>query len=206
VPVAIRAVIFDVGGVLEITPRTGWEQRWAMRLGLDVAQLRECVDPIWRQGDIGTLDLPEIERQTAASLKLDGFALRALMDDLWTEYIGTLNEPLARYFGSLRTRYRTGILSNSFVGAREREEAVYGFEEMCDAVVYSHEEGVKKPERRIYEIVCERLGVQATEAIFLDDVPACVEGARQVGMSAITFVDNEQAIAEIQDRLTGRLS
>jgi epoxide hydrolase-like predicted phosphatase len=196
-----RAVIFDIGGVLEITPPTRWEQRWATRLGLDVAQFRDRVDPIWCQGDIGTLDLPEIEKRTAEALKLDELALCALMNDLWTEYLGTLNEPLTRYFASLRPRYRTGLLSNSFVGARERERAAYGFEEICDVVVYSHEEGVKKPERRVYEIVCERLGVQPREAIFLDDLAACVEGARQVGMTAIMFVNNDQAISEIQDRL-----
>ena len=198
---AIRAAVFDIGGVLEIAPRTGWDRRWATRLGLDAAQLRERLGPIWSCGDIGTLDLPEIERRTAELLGLDEPGLRALMSDLWTEYLGTLNQPLARYFASLRPRYRTGILSNSFVGAREREQAAYGFEDMCDVVVYSHEEGVKKPEPRFYGIVCERLGVEPQETIFLDDVQACVEGARQVGMTAITFVDNDQAIAELESRL-----
>jgi epoxide hydrolase-like predicted phosphatase len=112
-----------------------------------------------------------------------------------------LNERLARYFAGVRPRFRTAILSNSFVGARERERAAYGFEDMCDLIVYSHEEGTKKPELRFYEIACERLGVSPHEALFLDDFPACVEGAQRAGMTAITFIDNEQAIAELDAQL-----
>ncbi len=123
------------------------------------------------------------------------------MDDAWAEYVGTLNEDLATYFAGLRPRYKTGILSNSFVGAREREQAAYGFEDMCDVVVYSHEEGWLKPDPRIYRVVCERLGVPPHDAVFVDDAPACVEGARRVGMTAITFVDNAQTIAELEDHL-----
>ena len=195
------AVIFDVGGVLKLNPSTGWEERWASQLGISVPHLLDRVGPIWREGDIGALTLPEIERQTATVLGLAESRARALMDDRWAEYLGRLNEPLARYFAQLRPRYRTGILSNSFVGAREREQALYGFEQICDVVVYSHEEGLRKPDRRFYEIVCERLGVQQSDAIFLDDTQACVEGARRVGMTAIRFLGNEQAIAEIQSAL-----
>ncbi len=196
-----KAVIFDIGGVLEITPRTGWQQHWATRLGLDQASFDSRLEPIWRMGDIGALSLAEVERRTAEALRLDGPTLRALMDDHWTEYLGTLNDGIARYFARLRPQYRTGILSNSFVGAREREQAAYGFEDMCDVVVYSHEEGVKKPDSRIYEIVCRRLDVAPCESIFLDDVRACVEGARRVGMTAIAFGDNEQAVGALERQL-----
>lgn len=194
------AVVFDIGGVLEHNPRTGWEAGWAARLGLDAGELVNRLRPIWSQGDVGALTLAEIERQTAAVLELDPPGLRGLMDDHWAEYLGTLNEALARYFVQLRPRFRTGILSNSFVGAREREQLAYGFAEMCDAVIYSHEEGIKKPDRRVYEVACARLRVAPTEAIFLDDLQVCVDGARRAGMTAIRFVDNEQAMAELERR------
>ena len=54
---------------------------------------------------------------------------------------GTLNRELADYFVSLRRGCKTGILSNSFVGAREREQEAHRFAQMCDVIVYSHEEG-----------------------------------------------------------------
>jgi putative hydrolase of the HAD superfamily len=98
----------------------------------------------------------------------------------------------------LRGRFRTGILSNSFVGAREREQERYGFGDACDYIVYSHEVGMRKPERRIYELTCEKLGVEPHEMIFLDDVEECVAGAREVGIHGIVYRDNAQAIADVE--------
>jgi putative hydrolase of the HAD superfamily len=191
----VKAVIFDIGGVLEINPRTGWQQRWAARLGLEPEALIRRLEPVWSRGDVGEVTLAEVEQQVAHLLGHE--YVSAFMGDVWAEYLGTLNDELARYFAGLRPRYRTGIISNSFVGAREREQAAYGFEDMCDVVVYSHEEGMKKPDRRIYEIACQKLGVEPAEAIFLDDTPVAVEGAERAGMTAIRFIDNTQVIAEL---------
>ncbi len=138
------------------------------------------------------------------ALELDEASRAAFMNDVWSEYLGTLNEDLAAYFARLRPRYKTGILSNSFVGARKREQAAYGFEDMCDVIVYSHEAGVLKPDLRFYGLICERLRVHPDETVFLDDSSACVEGARALGMTAVKFMDNEQAIHELEAHLNGR--
>ncbi|MFZ0041928.1 MAG: HAD family phosphatase [Solirubrobacteraceae bacterium] len=194
----IRAVIFDIGGVLEATPSTGWEERWAAKLGLSGAEFEERLAVIWKSGATGTATLREIEQRIGESLGLDQTQLRAFMDDVWTEYLGTLDVELAAYFTGLRPQYRTGILSNSFVGAREREQSAYGLEDMCDVIVYSHEEGLMKPDPRFYQIVCDRLEVAPDEAVFLDDVAACVQGALTLGMKAVRFLDTRQAIADVQ--------
>jgi hypothetical protein len=69
------------------------------------------------------------------------------MADIWREYLGTANKELIDYARRLRPRYRTGILSNSFVGARQREQAAYGFEDLVDEIVYSYEVGMSSPIR-----------------------------------------------------------
>jgi putative hydrolase of the HAD superfamily len=199
--VLIRGVIFDIGGVLEMTPATGWQDRWSADLGLGRAELEARLEPLFLAGATGRTDLREIERQIGEALGLDERAASRLMDDLWAEYLGTLNLELAAYFRRLRPRYRTAILSNSFVGAREREHALYGFADMCDLVIYSHEEGLLTPDSRFYLIACARLGLPPESCVFLDDVPACVAGARAVGMHGITFIDNAQAIAELDQLL-----
>jgi putative hydrolase of the HAD superfamily len=124
------------------------------------------------------------------------------MADIWREYLGTPNTELIDYARRLRLRYRTGILSNSFVGAREREQAAYGFEDLVDEIVYSHEAGMSKPDPRIYALVCARLDVRAEETVFLDDADRCVVGAREAGIHAIQYQDNAHAIAEIEKLLT----
>jgi HAD superfamily hydrolase (TIGR01549 family) len=201
---AIEAVLFDIGGVLERTPRTGWEQRWAIELGLSIEEFERRLAPIGRPGSLGETTLEASERAIAHAFGLDRPSLRRFMDNLWEEYLGTLDEELTAYFASLRggrVRYRTGIVSNSFVGAREREQALYGFEDLCDTIVYSHEAGCMKPDPRIYEIACERLGVSPDRALFLDDVPANVDGALAVGIEGVLFVDTQQAIGELRTRL-----
>lgn len=94
-------------------------------------------------------------------------------------------------------------MSNSFVGAREREQAAYGFGDLVDEIVYSHEAGMNKPDPRICALACARLEVLPEQAVFLDDVEACVAGARAFGLHAIRYRDNAQAIAEIEKLLTG---
>ena len=186
-----------------MNPATGCPERWAVRLGLSEDELAQRIARLWSGGDIGSVTLAEIERRTADGLDLDDGDLLELMNDAWAEYLGSLNRPLAEYFRRLRPSFKTGILSNSFVGAREREQDAYGFEDICDAIVYSHEVGHLKPEPTPYRIVCERLGVGPADVLFVDDVQANVAGARAMGMRAITFLHTRQAISEIEAQLSG---
>jgi epoxide hydrolase-like predicted phosphatase len=194
----IRAVVFDIGGVLEITPRTGWGERWETRLHLQPGELDARLMDVWRSGTLGTISEEEVKERIGEIMGIDQGQVEALMADLWEEYLGELNIELAAYFASLRPRYQTALLSNSFVGARRIEQELYHFAEMCDLLIYSHEEGVAKPERRIFELTCERLGVQPAEMIFLDNVEENVAAARAYGIQAILFEDTRAAIAAIQ--------
>ncbi len=129
---------------------------------------------------------------------MDAAQTDAFMRDFWDVYMGEPNTELIAYFKGLRPRYRTALLSNSFVGARREEEARFGFAAMTDLIVYSHEEGMSKPDPRIYERAWQRLGVQPQEMIFLDDVEPNILAARECGIHGILFQNNAQAIAEIE--------
>jgi epoxide hydrolase-like predicted phosphatase len=201
---AVRAVVFDIGGVLEITPDLGVTQLWEARLGLPAGQLDARMGDVWAAGSIGTITENDVHRELTGRLGLAGEQLSAFLADLWRQYLGSANTELIGYARQLRPRYRTGIVSNSFVGAREREQAAYGFGELVDEVVYSHEAGMAKPDPRIYALVCTRLGVQPGETVFLDDAERCVAGARDAGLHAILYHDNGQAIAAIEELLAAR--
>jgi HAD superfamily hydrolase (TIGR01509 family) len=71
-----------------------------------------------------------------------------------------------------------------------------------DEIVYSHEAGMSKPDPRIYALACARLDVSPQEMVFLDDSDVCVAGAREAGLHAICYRDNEQAIGEIEALLS----
>ncbi len=202
--VAIRAVVFDIGGVLEITPDLEVNRRWEARLGLLTGEMDERMRDIWMGGSIGTITLDDVHQAIMGRLDLDEQQLAEYMSDLWRQYLGTANPELIEYARQLRPRYRTGILSNSFVGAREREQTAYGFEDLVDEIVYSHEVGMSKPEPGIYALVCARLNVRPWEMVFLDDSDMCVAGAREEGIHAIHYRDNGQAIEKIDKLITAQ--
>jgi HAD superfamily hydrolase (TIGR01509 family) len=69
---------------------------------------------------------------------------------------------------------------------------------MADVVVYSYEVGNEKPDQRIYQLACERLGVDPREVVMVDDVEANVVAARDVGMRAVLFQTTAQAITDVE--------
>ncbi|MEU3206198.1 HAD family phosphatase [Streptomyces cyaneofuscatus] len=193
----VACVILDIGGVLELTPDTGWVQRWEEQLDLAPGTVDERLRDVWEAGSVGSIGEPEVREQVAARLALDAVRLEAFMGDLWAEYLGTPNEELMAYLRGIRRRCRLGILSNSFVGARERETALYHFDELVEQIVYSHEIGINKPDPRAFEAACAALGVRPEDGLFVDDVVINVEAARALGMQAHLYEDNARTIARI---------
>ena len=197
----VRAIVFDIGGVLEIDPDIGVAAKWEAALGLGPGGLGGKLGHLWAAGSVGQMTLMEVHQGIRDALGVDEDTVEAMMSDIWTQYLGTLNSPLYEYFRALRPRFVTGILSNSFVGAREREQALYGFEDACDLIIYSHEVGMSKPDERIFHLTWTRLGVKPEELVFVDDHPPNIEAARALGIAAVHFRDNVQAINEIEKHI-----
>ncbi|BBA99618.1 hypothetical protein RVR_6317 [Actinacidiphila reveromycinica] len=201
---ATACLVLDIGGVLELTPRTGWDLAWDRRLGLPAGTVDQRLAPVWRAGEVGAVTEPEVRTAVGTALGLDADRTEAFLADLWTEYLGVPNTELIAYLEEIRGRCTLGILSNSFVGAREREEERYGFASLVggpDAVVYSHEIGLSKPDPRAFTLTCERLGARPADCLFVDDLPANVEAAEAVGMSAVLHTDNATTLKRIAAHL-----
>ncbi|HEU5382702.1 MAG TPA: HAD family phosphatase [Ktedonobacteraceae bacterium] len=199
---AIRAVVFDIGGVLELdvieTVDIGLDARWEQRLGLEAGELEQRMASIWRAGSLGECTEEHVHQEMERRLGMGQEQIQEYMREMWDWYCGRLNVPMADFLRSLRPRYQTAILSNSFVGARREEQQRYHFEEMCDLIIYTHEEGIAKPDPRIYELACVRLGVRPEQMLFLDDSQQNIVAARALGIHAIHCRETEQAIADVQ--------
>lgn len=192
---AIRAIILDIGGVLEHTPDLGTDARWEPEFGPGWVHR---VGPVFRAGEIGGITLDEVHEQAAAALGVPQARFEAYMDDVWVEYLGTYNAEMADYWRARRAEgYTTAIISNSFVGAREREEEAYRFSELTDLIVYSHEVGMRKPDPAIYELCLDRLGLPPEETVFVDNVEENCAAARALGMAAVLFQDTAQAVRDL---------
>jgi putative hydrolase of the HAD superfamily len=70
---------------------------------------------------------------------------------------------------------------------------------MFDAVIESSRVGVRKPDRRFYELACEELGIEPTDAVFLDDLGVNLKPARDMGMITIKVTDPAVALAELAE-------
>ena len=197
----IRAVVWDIGGVLEITGPMDFLRTWDARLGLAPDEIGTKLADMWTAGTVGGVTEAVLRQTACERLGIDPGQVDLMMADFWAQYLGVGNDELIGYVRGLRPRFRTGVLSNSFVGARERENETYGFESLFDDLVYSHEVGFTKPDARIYELTCARHGVEPAEMIFVDDVEANVRAARRLGIHAVRYEDNAQVIAEIENTL-----
>jgi epoxide hydrolase-like predicted phosphatase len=198
--VVIRAAAFDIGGVLErIAPPDQWLGRWQERLGLDQAEFRAALTSIDPDGLITTGGLSEAQyrRRYTAALGLSPGQADLFMADLWDWYCGELDQELTRYAASLRPRYATAILSNSADGARREEQARYGFAGMFDTIIYSHEAGMAKPDRRIYALLCGQLDVAPGEVVFVDDMPENVDAASAFGIHGVLHRSTPESIDAI---------
>jgi HAD superfamily hydrolase (TIGR01509 family) len=197
---AIRAVAFDIGDVLErIDPIQRFTGPWRDRLGMSEPDFEAALATVDDHvTHVGGLSEAQLARQYAAALGLSAAQTAEFMADMWDWYCGELDTGLVRFAASLRPRFRTGILSNSVDGARREEQARYQFEQLVDIIVYSHEAGVAKPDPRAFLLLCDGLGVQPGELVFLDDVPGHIDAACELGIHGIVHVSTPDSIAAVE--------
>ena len=101
----------------------------------------------------------------------------------------------------MRPLYTTALLSNALSNLRAFLTQEWKIADAFDLIVVSAEEHLLKPDPAIYRLALNRLGVVATEAVFIDDMAANVEGAQQVGMQGIQFRSRQQALGELKELL-----
>lgn len=198
----IRAVVFDIGSVLEVIDDAVFPGPAERRLGLAPGTIVAGLSALPGNAMLGEVTMEQVGDEWQRMLDLDAGEVHELVEDYWRWYVGTLDRPLLDWFAAQRPARRTGILSNSGPGARERERP-HGFEQVTDDIVYSHEVGLAKPDPAAYELTTRRLSVAPHEVLFLDDVEANVEAARAFGWHAVLHVDTATSIGEMERILAG---
>jgi putative hydrolase of the HAD superfamily len=97
---------------------------------------------------------------------------------------------------------RMALLTNNVREWEPLWRAKLPVDEIFETVVDSAFVGMRKPDPAIYELTLERLdGIAAAECLFIDDTEVNCVAARDLGMSAVHFLDTEQAIAEVRSAL-----
>lgn len=193
----IKALIFDVGGVLVRTVDRSRRAILEAELGLPKGQTDETVfnSAMGQAAQRGEVTSQALWHWVAADLGLDKQGLGHFRHEFWGG--DRLNEELVALIRSLRPRYQTAIISNFMDELRESLTVEYPIIDAFDLVVISAEEKVMKPDSLIFQRTIERLGRQPEECVFVDDFAHNVEGARAVGMYAIHYTPKTDMQAEL---------
>ena len=197
----IKAIIWDMGGVLLRTENLQPRINLAKKLGVSYSFLNELVfsSPTSFQAEAGLIPKSAHWQIVADTLKLPDVEI----DDFFTEWFSgdRCDVALVGYIKQLRLNFKTALLSNVWDGMRGIIERNYGFLDAFDQVVFSYEVNLVKPDPRIFLLMLERLGVIASEAVFIDDFEKNILGARSVGICSFLFENSEQIRTDIEKKL-----
>lgn len=198
----IRAVIWDMGGVILRTEDPAPRLRLAQRLGIARADLERIVfeSESAQLAQRGLITAEAHWLNLARQLNLPPEELEAFERAFWSG--DRVDQKLVQYIRSLRPRHQTALLSNAWSSTR-RLLGSYPepFLDVFDEVIFSAEVKLAKPDPEIYHLMLNRLGVPAHQAVFVDDFVENVEGARAAGLHAILFKSASQTVDALKPLL-----
>lgn len=196
----IKAVTFDLGGVIVRTQDRSPREELGRALGKTYAEMDLAVfenqssfeaslgyiteDQHWRNV-VQNLDLPESE-----------------IDRVRTAFFAgdRIDWEIVDFLRALRPAHKTGLISNAWSGLRPWMVS-QEFDDAFDALAISAELHIAKPAPEIYHHALRELGVDPSEAVFVDDMPRNVEACRALGMHGVQFHSTAQALAEVRELL-----
>lgn len=197
----VQAIIFDFGGVLVRTEDRKPRTVLAERLGMTYDELSALIfdSPSAIQAMRGEISALEHWDEVRKSLDLDAEGIEWVSTEFWAG--DALDENLVNVLRGLRPRYTTVLLSNAWDDLRPMIEEEWKIDDAFDRLVISAEIGMVKPDLQIYQWVIAEMGVDASQAVFVDDFIQNIEGANAAGMKTIHFQSPDQALQELRSLL-----
>jgi putative hydrolase of the HAD superfamily len=199
------ALILDFGGVLT-TDLWHSVRAFTRREGLPEATLLDLmghdpqIHPLYLGLERGDISQTEFEARLAAAA---GIAPERLLARMCADL--RPDEAMLAAVAALRAGgVRIGILSNSWGSGYFSPYEGYDLDHRADAVVYSDQVRLRKPEPAIFEMMLELLSVTARDSVFIDDVPANLPPAEAMGITVIHHTNTRATLAELQ-RIFGDL-
>jgi putative hydrolase of the HAD superfamily len=204
---AVEAVIWDFGGVFTSSPFEAFN-RFEAAHGLPKDLIRRVNathpdDNAWalferNEVDAAGFDAKFLEESTALGHPVAGRDVLPLLS-------GELRPRMVAALKACKARFKVGCITNNVVsmhspGQDEGQRAAGAMGQVMplfDAIIESSKAGVRKPDPRIYLMMCELLAVEPGSCVYLDDLGINCKPAAALGMRAIKVVDVDQTLAEL---------
>jgi putative hydrolase of the HAD superfamily len=209
---ALEAIIWDFGGVFTTSPFEAFN-RYEAEHGLPKDFIRgiNAENPdtnAWARFERTEISPAEFDEAFAAEARAKGHDVPGR--DVIALLHGDLRPEMVRALEICKTRFKTGCITNNVKPAEGgefweeggRKVTVHPVMEMFDHVIESYKVGIRKPDPRIYEMMCTALGVAPAACAYLDDLGINCKPARALGMSTIKVLTAAQAISDLE-QMTG---
>ena len=206
-PAEVKAVVWDFGGVFTTSPFDAFN-RYERERGLpaDIIRRINSVNPdtnAWARIERSEVDAAAFDRLFAEEAKQLGHAIPG--KDVLALLSGDLRPRVVDAFKACKARFKVGCITNNaptgkgagMSSSSEKARQIAEVFALFDHVIESSKAGVRKPDPRIYQMMCEALGVQPSQCVYLDDLGINLKPARDMGMATIKVVSEDQLLADL---------
>jgi putative hydrolase of the HAD superfamily len=201
-------IIFDFGGVITSSPFEAFNRMEAEQgLPHDLVRRINSANPdsnAWARFERAEVNAAEFDALFAAEASALGHVLRGA--DVLSCLSGDIRPRMVTALDALKANgFRLGCITNNvpagkgagMAGTVAKARAISAIMARFDHVIESSKVGVRKPDPRIYQMMCAALGVDATHCVYLDDLGINCKPAAALGMAAIKVVDGDQALTDL---------
>ena len=203
----VVAVIWDFGGVFTTSPFDAFN-RYERERGLPADTIRRInsINPdtnAWARIERSEVDAATFDQIFADEAKALGFDIRGA--DVLALLSGDLRPAVVAAFFACKARLKVGCITNNaptgkgagMSSSSEKARQIAEVFAQFDHVIESSKAGVRKPDPRIYRMMCDALGVDPRECVYLDDLGINLKPAREMGMTTIKVTSEAQLLADL---------
>lgn len=193
----INTVFIDVGGVLVRTENTKRRRDWEQKLHLKSRQLTKEIAKIQpaKEATIGLVTAEKIWQNVAKKYSLNSTNLEILREDFFAGE--RLNLEFYQYVLRLHKKLKVVLFSNVWDDGREVYTKKFGLDKLCDQMILSAEEGMRKPHKKFFKRALLLMSTTPAESIFVDDRLENIKAGREMGLNCIQFKNTKDTITQL---------